>query len=49
MVAIVTGANSGIEYFYKCRIVKSSKASKDEEVARKLFELSAEMTGLNDK
>ena len=39
-VSDVTG-----EYFYKCRIAKSSKRSKDMELAKKLFELSEELTG----
>lgn len=34
------------EYFYKCRIAKSSKRSKDMELAKKLFEFSEELTGL---
>ncbi len=37
-VAEVTG-----EYFYKCKIAKSSKRSKDMELARKLFEFSEEI------
>lgn len=40
-VSDVTG-----EYFYKCRIAKSSKRSKDMELAKKLFEFSEELTGL---
>ncbi len=32
------------EYFYKCKRAKSSKASKNEELARKLFELSEKLT-----
>lgn len=39
-VSEVTG-----EYFYKCRIAKSSKRSKDMELAKKLFEFSEELTG----
>ena len=39
-VSDVTG-----EYFYKCRIAKSSKRSKDMELAKKLFEFSGELTG----
>ena len=39
-VSDVTG-----EYFYKCRIAKSSKRSKDMELAKKLFEFSEELTG----
>ena len=37
-VSDVTG-----EYFYKCRIAKSSKRSKDMELAKKLFEFSEEL------
>lgn len=33
------------EYFYKCKIAGSSKASKDERLARELFELSEGITG----
>lgn len=33
-------------YFYKCRIARSSKRSKNRRTARKLFELSEEMCGL---
>ena len=40
-VADITG-----EYFYKCRIAKSSKRSKDMELAKNLYELSAKMTGI---
>lgn len=32
------------EYFYKCKIAKSSKASKDMDVANRLYEMSAKMT-----
>lgn len=32
------------EYFYKCKRAKSSKASKNEELARELFELSEKLT-----
>jgi len=39
-VSDVTG-----EYFYKCRIAKSSKRSKNMELAKKLFEFSEELTG----
>ena len=39
-VSDVTG-----EYFYKCRIAKSSKRSKDMELAKKLFEFSEELVG----
>lgn len=39
-VSDVTG-----EYFYKCRIAKSSKRSKDMELAKKLFKFSEELTG----
>lgn len=40
---------SGItgEYFYKCRIAKSSKRSKDMELAKKLFEFSEELVGIS--
>ena len=31
-------------YFYKCKIAKSSKRSKDKKLAKKLFELSEEIT-----
>lgn len=34
------------EYFYKCQIAKSSKQSKDAELAERLFKLSSQMTGL---
>lgn len=34
------------EYFYKCRIARSSKRSKDMEVARRLYEFSEELTGI---
>ena len=34
-------------YFYRCRIAKSGKRSKDPELARRLFALSEEMTGLS--
>ncbi len=40
-VSEVTG-----EYFYKCRIAKSSKRSKDMELAKKLFEFSEELVGV---
>lgn len=40
-VADVTG-----EYFYKCKIAKSSKRSKDMKAAKRLFWLSCEITGL---
>ncbi|OPX44376.1 (S)-1-phenylethanol dehydrogenase [Ruminiclostridium hungatei] len=33
------------EYFYKCKIAGSSKASKNEKLARELFELSERLTG----
>jgi NAD(P)-dependent dehydrogenase (short-subunit alcohol dehydrogenase family) len=35
------------KYFYQCRTVSSSKASYDEAVASKLWQVSAEMTGLS--
>lgn len=35
------------EYFYKCRIAKSSKRSKDMELAKKLFEFSGELVGIS--
>lgn len=41
-VSDVTG-----EYFYKCRIAKSSKRSKDMELAKKLFEFSEELVGIS--
>jgi len=34
------------EYFYKCKIAKSSKQSKDMELAARLYEMSVKMTGL---
>lgn len=37
------------EYFYKCKIARSSKRSKDMELAGRLFELSAEMTGCTEE
>ena len=40
-VADVTG-----EYFYKCKIAKSSKRSKDPELAARLFEFSKELVGI---
>ena len=36
------------EYFYKCKIAKSSDKSKDMELAEKLYELSLKMTGIKD-
>jgi NAD(P)-dependent dehydrogenase (short-subunit alcohol dehydrogenase family) len=33
------------EYFYKCKKAKSSKASQDEDLAKRLFELSEKITG----
>lgn len=36
------------EYFYKCKIAKSSKRSHDMEVAGRLWELSERMVGLKD-
>lgn len=41
-VAVITG-----EYFYRCKIAKSSKRSKDMELAKRLYDVSAKMTGLN--
>jgi hypothetical protein len=35
------------QYFYKCKIAKSSKRSKDPFLARRLFTLSMKMTGLS--
>ena len=35
------------EYFYKCKIAKSSKRSKDMELAKKLFEFSEELVGIS--
>lgn len=35
------------EYFYKCKKAKSSDLSKDMELAKRLYDLSAKMTGLN--
>ena len=34
------------EYFYRCRIAKASKRSKDPELAEKLYALSEQLTGL---
>lgn len=39
-------SNISGEYFYKCRIAKSSKLSKSRRIAGKLFELSEEMVQL---
>lgn len=36
------------KYFYQCRAVSSSEASYDEALARKLWQVSAEMTGLSE-
>ena len=36
------------EYFYKCKIAKSSKRSHDMEAARRLWKLSERMVGLKD-
>ena len=33
------------EYFYKCKIARSSKRSKDPELAKKLYELSEQLVG----
>jgi retinol dehydrogenase 14 len=33
------------EYFYKCKLAKSSRASQDENLARRLFELSEQICG----
>ncbi len=33
------------EYFYKCKIAKSSKCSKDMELAKRLYEFSEELVG----
>lgn len=38
-------AKTSGEYFYKCKIAKSSKRSKDMELARKLYEFSEELVG----
>ena len=35
------------EYFYKCKIAKSSKRSKNMELAKKLFEFSEELVGIS--
>ena len=35
------------EYFYKCKIAKSSKQSKDPQLAEKLFEFSKELVGIS--
>lgn len=34
-------------YFYQCKLAKSSKRSKDMALAKKLYDLSAEMTGVS--
>lgn len=39
-VAGITG-----EYFYRCRVAKSSKRSKDKELAKRLFTFSVELAG----
>ncbi|MCR5278367.1 MAG: SDR family oxidoreductase [Lachnospiraceae bacterium] len=36
------------EYFYKCRIAKSSKRSKDPELAKRLYELSEQLVSANE-
>ena len=36
------------EYFYKCKIAKSSKASKDMEAAKRLYDLSARLVRLEN-
>ena len=41
-VSDVTG-----EYFYKCKVARSSKRSKDMELAKKLFEFSEELVGIS--
>lgn len=41
-VVAITG-----EYFYRCKIAKSSKRSKDMELAKRLYDVSAKMTGLS--
>jgi hypothetical protein len=33
------------EYFYKCKIAKSSKRSKDMELAKRLFDFSEQLVG----
>ncbi|MBR4915305.1 MAG: SDR family oxidoreductase [Clostridiales bacterium] len=35
------------EYFYKCKVARSSKRSKDMELAKKLFEFSEELVGIS--
>ena len=35
------------EYFYKCKIAKSSKRSKDMELAKRLYEFSEELVGIS--
>ena len=47
--AIFLASDNSVEnisggYFYKCKIAKSSKRSKDKKLAKKLFELSEEIT-----
>lgn len=39
-VADITG-----EYFYQCKVAKSSKRSKDMELAKRLFEFSEQLVG----
>ena len=37
------------EYFYRCKLAKSSKRSGDPELAKKLYALSEELTGLREQ
>ena len=46
LVSDDSGSDVTGEYFYKCRIAKSSKRSKDMELAKKLFEFSEELVGV---
>ncbi len=40
---IVKAEDISGEYFYKCKIAKSSKRSKDPDLAKRLFELSEQL------
>lgn len=47
MVVVASVADVSGEYFYKCKIAKSSKRSKDMELAKELFEFSSKL--INNK
>lgn len=47
IVVVASGADVSGEYFYKCKIAKSSKRSKDMELAKELFEFSSKL--INNK